>query len=599
MPRPVRFHLRSGASAAAILLAGVGFAVAGPEGGVVNGGAATIGQQGTTTTIQQQTQKVSIDWQSFDIGADEAVRFDQPNASAIALNRIQNRKPTTIQGELTANGNVWLINPRGVLFGAGSAVDVGGLLATTAPISDDDFFADRGRFAGGGEGTVGNAGDIRAGAGGVILAAPEVENAGRITVIGGDAQLHAGSVFTIDMAGDGLLSFGMDSEGAEARRLVQEGAIVAEGGSVYLSAAATDAVLDSVISAGGTVEATGLAEVGGRIVLTGGGLADIGGSLSADAVTVDAARIAVRDGAAVRADGAAGGGSIDIGLRNGRVATDSAVVEQGATLSASATVDGAGGTVDVWSERATAFFGTLAVEGAGLGAGGFADISSAGRLAYDGTARLGGPGGRGQLTFDPATIVISNPDPGCDPADGCTPITFSDAEVLDGVINAGDGGTDATFFITPDAIGQALESGEVILVATESIMIEDGFVLSGDITLVAPKVDGVALIDNLDGGGTVTVLDALPEDPVNEEAPISLAAGGIDDLFNDESENEPPEFIPTIPEVFPGPEDLSSTPLSPDREQIGGFFSTIGLIEPVLEEEEPITNRGNDEEWFR
>src|SRR5690606_3297837 len=82
-----------------------GITLAGPEGGVVTGGSASIAGQGSANVVINQTsQRVVIDWNSFDIGANESATFHQPNSSSIALNRINNGNPTQILGNLSANG---------------------------------------------------------------------------------------------------------------------------------------------------------------------------------------------------------------------------------------------------------------------------------------------------------------------------------------------------------------------------------------------------------------------------------------------------------------------------------------------------------------
>ncbi len=101
-------------------------------------------------TVNQTSQNAAINWQTFNIGADQAVVFSQPNASAVALNRVVGSDPSAIFGRLSANGQVFLVNPNGVLFGKGAQVNVGGLVASTLDISDADLMAGRYTFSGDG-----------------------------------------------------------------------------------------------------------------------------------------------------------------------------------------------------------------------------------------------------------------------------------------------------------------------------------------------------------------------------------------------------------------------------------------------------------------
>ena len=119
---------------------------ANPEGGQVVGGSAQITQAGKLLEVQQNSQRAVIDWRSFDIGVDEHTRFIQPNANALALNRIKSLNASQIAGKLSANGNVVLVNPNGVFFRAGSQVDVNGLIASTSGIAAADFMAGLNHF---------------------------------------------------------------------------------------------------------------------------------------------------------------------------------------------------------------------------------------------------------------------------------------------------------------------------------------------------------------------------------------------------------------------------------------------------------------------
>src|SRR6202035_4978640 len=118
----------------ALILAGLSFllvttdvAWAGaPSGGQVTAGSGQISQSGNTTTIHQNSQSLSLNWQSFDVGAQETVNFLQPNASSIAINRILSATGSEILGHLNANGQVWLLNPNGVLFGDNAQINFGG-----------------------------------------------------------------------------------------------------------------------------------------------------------------------------------------------------------------------------------------------------------------------------------------------------------------------------------------------------------------------------------------------------------------------------------------------------------------------------------------
>src|SRR5579883_205620 len=105
----------------------------------VAAGNVSIDQSANTTTINQSSQKAIINWQSFNIGKDEATHFQQP-AGGIALNRISpTQGASQIYGTLTATGHIILINPAGIFFGPSAYVNVGALIATTHDLSDQNF----------------------------------------------------------------------------------------------------------------------------------------------------------------------------------------------------------------------------------------------------------------------------------------------------------------------------------------------------------------------------------------------------------------------------------------------------------------------------
>ena len=115
--------------------------LAGPTGGEVVGGEATIGQEGSTTTINQNSQRLMLQWQTFNVAADENVLFNQPGTTAVALNRILDQNASQIFGAIDANGRVFLINPNGIIFGETATVNVGALVASSLDIDYDDFMA--------------------------------------------------------------------------------------------------------------------------------------------------------------------------------------------------------------------------------------------------------------------------------------------------------------------------------------------------------------------------------------------------------------------------------------------------------------------------
>ena len=274
-----------------LLALGLTQATAGPEGGTVVGGAATIqGQGGPAVIVNQSTSSAVINWNTFNIRANESVRFNQPSASSVALNRVTGGLgPSEIMGSLTANGRVFIINRDGILFGPGSVVNTAGFLATTNDIKNADFMAGRYNFniPGRPDASIVNQGRITATSGGfAALVAPGVRNSGTITATLGTVALASGNSFTLDMYGDKLITLAVGDSiatkvidvatGRPLKSLVsntKSGTLSANGGRVELTAAAARAVVDSVINTKGVIRANSIGRHNGMIVLnaaTGG-----------------------------------------------------------------------------------------------------------------------------------------------------------------------------------------------------------------------------------------------------------------------------------------------------------------------------------------
>lgn len=158
------------------------FAATLPSDGTLTVGSGSISQNGGHMVINQHSDRMAIDWKSFSIGQDNSVTFNQPSSTAAALNRVTGSDVSLIQGAINANGQVFLVNPNGVLFTPTAQVDVGGLVASTLNISSEDFMAGNYRFEGGSSNVVINQGNIQTTEGGyVALIAAKIENTGGIT----------------------------------------------------------------------------------------------------------------------------------------------------------------------------------------------------------------------------------------------------------------------------------------------------------------------------------------------------------------------------------------------------------------------------------
>ena len=87
--------------------------------------------------INQTSDKVVLNWAEFNVAAGNKVNFNQPGKNSLALNKIFQGDPSRIFGSVTANGQIYLLNQNGILFGRDSQVNVGALIASSLTIDPE------------------------------------------------------------------------------------------------------------------------------------------------------------------------------------------------------------------------------------------------------------------------------------------------------------------------------------------------------------------------------------------------------------------------------------------------------------------------------
>lgn len=490
--------LKMSTALASILIASAGGVMAGPTGGQVVGGDASISTpDSNTTVIDQKSNRGIIEWNTFNLGSGEQLRFNQPDANAITLNRVTGGQgPSSIDGRIDANGRIIISNRDGIVFGDGAVIDVGALIATTADIENDAFMKGSLEFdrSGNPDGSVINRGSISAKDGGLIaLVAPHAENSGILSARVGRVAVAGGDRFTIDFSGSEFLRLAIDPDSPAAKYLAKNsGRIEAEGGHVLLTTQTASDALSGVVNNSGIVEATAVDTSGGRIRLVAGGGAKVrnsgtvrsrgttGGTIEITAEQVELTKTSVID-----ASGDTGGGTVLVGgdylgsnaglaalnplaphFEDYPVYSASALVaETGSQVHADALSYGDGGKVIFWSNDHTVTGATITARG-GLSfgdgglvetSGGFLDV----RTAAD-TSAANGDGGTWLL--DPRNITI---------VDGVTNV--ADVILSDGVIIPAD---DADTQLSAILIEARLNFGERVVVATEGTTgSEDGDII--------------------------------------------------------------------------------------------------------------------------
>ncbi|MGJ7525857.1 filamentous hemagglutinin N-terminal domain-containing protein [Variovorax sp. GB1P17] len=447
----------------------------------------TMSQIGALMTINQQFQRGIANWQTFSIGAGGTVNIVQPSTRAVLLNRVvgdgftiqASRIDGTLKTSLLGSpglpgGSVFLINPSGIVFGSGSSVNVGGLVASTLKIDDSNFIPAgmQDRPLGKGDqfvfmGPANSVAQVKVESGATIIASPggtvalvggSVRNEGNIDVARGSVGLVSASKLTmnLDFDGDGLTTFTVPVDGRTTFKLAdlqasdptataqlmnvgsidksnnnkQWGVVSADGGRVVLMAAAADVdARHLVVSQTGVIQARSLSSRNGEIVLDAGQSKArsnemlLGGKLDASGTDAGVAGGSITAQADyVRLTGTADAG----GSQGGKIqvtGVNAVSMSPDAVWSANATgangVNGAGGTVGL-SADFVHVSGQLQARGAGSGAGGTI-TTSARQLEISNAARIdaagGATGANGVWVADAiGTLNVDSTTPAYDPS---------------------------------------------------------------------------------------------------------------------------------------------------------------------------------------
>ena len=406
-------------------------ALAGPTGEQVTAGSATVSRpDAVTTLITQQSQKAVIDWRNFSIAQQEMVRFQQPGTDSVALNRVLGNDPSRIYGNLSANGQVFLVNPSGVLFAPGAQVSVQGLLATTHDISNTDFMAGRYSFSrtenGLPDAQVMNQGHLTANDGGyIVLAGDYAANSGVIQARLGQVALASGNRFILDLKGDQLIGLAVDEASLAKRAGVENlGQISADGGQVVMTARVANDLATTVVNNAGLVQARSIEERNGTIILHGStsGIVANSGTLDASgkdigetggSVRVLGEKVGLFGHAVVDVSGQTGGGTALIGGeyqgRNPAIQNAQATyIGQDAVIKTDAIENGDGGRAIVWADDVTRAYGNISARGGRYGGdGGFVEVSGKKHLDFRTQVDTQAPQGKiGTLLLDPYDIEV-------------------------------------------------------------------------------------------------------------------------------------------------------------------------------------------------
>ena len=275
-----------------------GFAYAGelPSGGEVVDGNAHIYQRGSILNIDQSTDKAIVNWNSFSVGKDNTVNFNQPSSDSATLNRVTGDLTSDIAGRINANGSVFLVNPNGILITADGVIDTGNFVASTLDIDNNDFLNGDYAFTKSGQnGVVSNRGTVSVDDGGfVALLGGAVENDGFVRAHVGTVGFAGGEKIVMSFGNNDFLRVEVptdkwqdltDVDGNKVSATLDLGGkIESRGGFIDITVADASDILRQSISISGIVSANTVSSTDGVISISGGTLGIAGnGRITADA----------------------------------------------------------------------------------------------------------------------------------------------------------------------------------------------------------------------------------------------------------------------------------------------------------------------------
>ncbi|MDC0626460.1 YDG domain-containing protein, partial [Methylophilaceae bacterium] len=321
-----------------------------PQGADVVSGDITINSNDNVMNIDQDSQQGIIDWQTFNVGSDATVNFNQPNSSASTLNRVVTDNATQIYGNINANGQVLLVNSSGVYISENGRVETGGIVATTQEIENQEYLDNPDRIIlreTDQSGSIENHGTVIANEAYVAMLAPEVQNEGLITANMGEVVLASGREIILSF-NDGQITDVITTPSLLNSLIENKLAIEAAGGKVILSATAMNQINGGLINQAGRINVGSTETVavneGGRIYLTSNEVVFDGGSQTL-------------------ANGDTQGGEIE-------VAANDITIEEDARIEASATLNGDGGRIELVAQNDVTINGVIKADGADEGLGG-------------------------------------------------------------------------------------------------------------------------------------------------------------------------------------------------------------------------------------
>lgn len=464
---------------------------AAPNGANVVHGNVNITQSGSSTVINQNTDKAIINWNSFDINKGESVLFNQNSSSSIVLNRVTNGLPTNIFGSISANGNVFILNQAGVLVGNGASINTNSFLAGAANINDNDFIAGKYNFYGA-QGNVINNGSIKVHNGGyAVLMGKNVTNNGLISAKLGKIYLSSGEAFRMDMSGNDLIGVEVE-KGITDAYISNAGHIQAEGGTIIMTAKNASDVIRQAVNNTGIIDASSISYEGGKVILGAeNGQIINDGEINVSSKSDDSGSIEIKaehiiNNGLIYANGL-NGGTINM------LSSDFLKIGSSSIIQANSFSYGNGGNIKLISQkRAESYNGALIEAGSIYGSGGFIELSGYDSVYAFGNFNTKSMYGRyGQFLLDPSNMFIGN---------------YSNLADDENYQVSDDGNT----YIDITWLNTQLDNNNVSLQTLQGngsgdITLNAGVTLTGTNGLTLDAANNISLLGNIDGLSALTL----------------------------------------------------------------------------------------------
>ncbi len=476
----------------------------------VASGTAAVSQNGSVTTIKTSNNAI-LNFSQFNIAHGSTVDFLQPSAASRVLDQINSASPSQINGSLISNGSVYLINPAGVIFGAGATINVNNLYVAGSHMANQDFLDNVNHFTGV-SGIVSNSGQIHANQ--VYLVGSQVINQGSIVSPNGVVAMLSGSDVIVAEPGSHITATVVPVLSATAAGSSKQP-------DLRISALAAGDAYSLAIRHTGSIQAS-------TVLINGGsGQVQVSGSIDASSQTPGATggNVSITGGevdlisALINATGPAGGGDVLIG--GGPHGTGdlpqamNVSLDSTTTINADATSDGQGGTIVLWANSSVTNSSILTARGGSVGGDGGYIETSAPSLQINSSPDASSPHGKaGSWVLDPATITIV-----LSGGDGTDTVNASDIETS----------LDAGTSVTLTATGTLMQDNNAPIVvdatAPTSLILQAGadMTLSGGISTSGGSNLNVEL-DQTNGTSNQVIINS---DPININGTLAIVGGNV------------------------------------------------------------------------